>query len=435
MRIGVFGHVGNQNLGDEALIGAVIQNVRRRYPEAEVVGFTRRPSDTRERHGIPAFPIHRMNGRARPWPAARTAVAGSGRGVGAAWEQLRSLLKRVALARWLVRAARRFGGLAVGLPAEVGFLVRAYRNLRGTDLLLVAGSGQLNDYWEGSWGIPLTLFKWALLARATGTKLALLSLGAGPLRTRVGKFFVKQTVRLAAYRSYRDDDSRRCVVALGVRGPHPVVPDLVFSLDVPLAPRAAPVRQRLVVGINPMPWFDDLYYPESDPRLFGTYVQTLATFADWLVERQYTVLFFVTQLVSDPGVIDRVRGLMRASRQLTEPGQVITARVGCFDELLTVLDALDLVVATRYHGTLFSMIRLKPVVSIAYQRKSLELMRDMGQAEYAIAIDELTPAGLQDRFLALEQHRGEIVASLRQQLPGVRSALDTQYDRAFAVLG
>src|SRR2546422_4929461 len=43
----------------------------------------------------------RMNGRARPWPAARTAVAGSGRGVAAAWEQLRSLLKRVSLARWL----------------------------------------------------------------------------------------------------------------------------------------------------------------------------------------------------------------------------------------------------------------------------------------------------------------------------------------------
>jgi len=92
------------------------------------------------------------------------------------------------------------------VPAELGFLVRAYLNLRGTDLLLVAGSGQLNDYWEGPWGIPFTLFKWALLAHATGTKLALLSLGAGPLRTRVGKFFVNQTVRLADYRSYRDDD-------------------------------------------------------------------------------------------------------------------------------------------------------------------------------------------------------------------------------------
>ena len=429
MRIGVLGHVGNQNLGDEALLGAVIQNVRRRYPDAEVIGFTRRPGDTRERHGIAAFPIHRTNGRAAPAPSGDSAAG--------AWERLGSLLKRVPLVRPLVRAARRIGRVVVGVPAELGFLVRAYRNLRGTDLLLVAGSGQLNDYWEGPWGIPFTLFKWALLAHATGTKLALLSLGAGPLRTRVGKFFVKQTVRLADYRSYRDDDSRRCVMALGVPGPHSVVPDLVFSLDVaaPTPPAASPLGRRRVVGINPMPFFDERYYPESDPHVFGAYVQTLAAFADWLVEREYTVRFFATQLFWDHGVIDRVRALMRVEPQASGDGRVIARRIGSFDELVAALDSLDLVVATRYHGTLFAMIRLKPVVSIAYQRKSLELMRDMGQSAYAIAIDQLTLAGLQERFLALERHSAEIVAAVRPKLPVLRAALDTQYDRAFTLLG
>src|SRR2546426_4870880 len=245
VRIGVFGHVGNQNLGDEALIAAVVQNVRRRYPGAELRAFTARPHDTEQRHGIPAFPIRRMNGRpanARP-PSAPARAGGD----------LGARLKRVPLLPVLVRALRRLGTAAQAVILEVPFLVQSYRHLRGTDLLLIAGSQQLNDYWGGPWGFPFTLFKWLLLARASGTKVAFLSVGAGPLRTRLGKFFVKQTLRLAAYRSYRDDDSQRCVAALGIPGEHLVVPDLVFSLEMgrPPAPRA-PAR-RPVVGVNPMP--------------------------------------------------------------------------------------------------------------------------------------------------------------------------------------
>ena len=60
-RIGVFGHVGNGNLGDEAIISVVIQNIKRRYPVAEIYGFTLKPEDTRERHKIAAFPIRRID--------------------------------------------------------------------------------------------------------------------------------------------------------------------------------------------------------------------------------------------------------------------------------------------------------------------------------------------------------------------------------------
>jgi polysaccharide pyruvyl transferase WcaK-like protein len=54
-KIGVFGHVGNENLGDEAIIAAVIQNIRRRYPNAEIYGFTINPEDTRKRHKLRPF--------------------------------------------------------------------------------------------------------------------------------------------------------------------------------------------------------------------------------------------------------------------------------------------------------------------------------------------------------------------------------------------
>jgi len=418
VRIGVFGHVGNQNLGDEALIAAVVENVRRRFPEVELRAFTTRPQDTEQRHGIAAFPIRRMNGG----PVTRAARSES-LGVGG---DLRARLRRVPLLPGLVRAARRLGNAARAVALELRFLVQSYRRLRGTDLLLVAGSQQLNDYWGGPWAFPFTLFKWSLLARASGTRVAFLSVGAGPLETPLGKFFVRQALRLAGYRSFRDDDARRCIMRLGVVGELAVVPDLAFSLTVDAPHRSVPRTERRIVGINPMPVFDDTYYPEHDPRVYGHYVRTLAAFADWLVERGYDVRFFATQLLVDHQVIDDVRHVMKHDGT--------QASVRSFDDLVAVIDGLDLVVATRYHGTLFSLMRRKPVLSIAYHRKSIELMAQMGLAEYAVDIELVTLERLQDRFLALTAQAACVTEALGRRVPAVRAALDTQYARAFGLL-
>ena len=60
LHIGVFGHYGNQNLGDESIIEAVIQNIKNRVPDAKIYGFSIQPEDTRRRYNIEAFPIRKQ---------------------------------------------------------------------------------------------------------------------------------------------------------------------------------------------------------------------------------------------------------------------------------------------------------------------------------------------------------------------------------------
>ena len=146
------------------------------------------------------------------------------------------------------------------------------------------------------------------------------------------------------------------------------------------------------------------------------------------------MLFFATQLLADHPVIDHVRSLMRRGLTFRGEERVIARRIGSFEELVAVIDALDLVVATRYHGTLFTLIRRKPVISIAYQRKSIELMRQVGQGENAIDIGQLTLPALQERFVALEGCGAQSAEAVRRRLPAVREALKAQYDRVFALL-
>ena len=65
-RIGILGHVGIENLGDEATVAAVIQNIRLRYPNAEIYGFTSKPADTQKRHKIRSFPIRMESAHVAP---------------------------------------------------------------------------------------------------------------------------------------------------------------------------------------------------------------------------------------------------------------------------------------------------------------------------------------------------------------------------------
>ena len=255
--VGVLGHVGNKNLGDEALVAAVIQNVKRRYADAEIRGFTINPEDTRQRHGIRAFPIQKeANRHRRPEapPDGRTETQAS-QTESRLMVGIKAASKKVPLLYAFLKGIQKTLQFLRGSIEEARFLYQSYRNLKGTELLIVAGSQQLSDYFGGAWGFPYTLFKWSILARVTGTKVAFVSVGAGPLKSRLSRLFVNCSIRLASYRSYRDQESKKLIEEIGITGENPVFPDLVYSLKIaePQSKSPAPPHSPPIVAINPMP--------------------------------------------------------------------------------------------------------------------------------------------------------------------------------------
>jgi polysaccharide pyruvyl transferase WcaK-like protein len=56
-KVGLLNHMGGGNLGDDATQDAVVQNIKTRWPNAEIFLFSMNPADTRLRHGIPSYPI------------------------------------------------------------------------------------------------------------------------------------------------------------------------------------------------------------------------------------------------------------------------------------------------------------------------------------------------------------------------------------------
>ncbi len=432
--IGVFSHGGTKNLGDEALLATVIQNVRARVPGADVVGFTINPDDTRERHGIAAFPIRQWKpgspGSAEE-PATAVAVpSGPSPRPSVGWKRY---IKAVPGVLATVRALRSTLAIVRSMLREPKFLLDSYRRLSGVELLLVAGSQQLNDNWGGVWGFPLTLYKWSLLARLTGTKVAFLSVGAGPVSSRWSWFLYRRVLRSASYRSYRDAVSSRLVESVGVKGPNPVYPDLVYSLKLPVPPPTSAERGTAIVGANPVPYFDDRYWPESDPGVYRAYVGKVSRFVQWLDNNGYSVLLFPTQVRADLRTIQDIRANLNGAGH--SPRIVAGARVRNIDDLISEIARADFVIASRYHGILLALALNKPVIGVAYHEKCRALLEMAGQGDYVLDIANFRAEDLIEKFQALQANAEQIKKEISQRITLLREALEEQYDAVFGLIG
>ena len=437
-KIGVFNHGGTKNLGDVALLAAVIQNARLRVPNAEIVGFTINPDDTRLRHGITCFPIRytaptSFAACAAASPASEGAEDSNAPAKRSFGQSLKNAVRAIPRVWRLVSALRHCAKAIASIPGELKFLLVSYRRLKGVDLLLAAGGQQLNDGYGGAWGFPFTLLKWAILAKCTGTKVALLSVGAGPLELPLSKFFIKCTLGLVNYRSYRDAISSRMMESMRVKGSHPVYPDLVYSLQLPAPKPADETNERIVVGTNTVPFFDGRYWPTPDPERYQDYVNKIARFAEWLDKSGHAVLFFPTQVRADTLTINDIRHAMNGSRH--SANMMVGRPVNLLEDLVSEISRADLIVANRYHGILISLIMNKPVLGIAYHEKSRALLEQAGQGDYVLSIENFKVEELVERFKAMEVNAPALKKQIAERLAPLRQALDEQYDRVFRMIG
>ena len=62
MKIGISGSYGGLNLGDEAILKSMIEQVRREIPDAEITVFSRNAEDTRRRHKVErTVPVRKLS--------------------------------------------------------------------------------------------------------------------------------------------------------------------------------------------------------------------------------------------------------------------------------------------------------------------------------------------------------------------------------------
>ncbi|MEY2249234.1 polysaccharide pyruvyl transferase family protein [Streptomyces sp. BF23-18] len=388
VRVGVFGLLGSGNLGNDGSLEAVLGYLRDRHPEAAVDALCGGPQAVTARYGIPATRLHWYRGEYRTASRAG-AIAGKG----------------------------------------LGKLVDAFRTagwVRRHDVVIVPGMGVLEATLPlRPWGFPYALFLLCASGRLSGTRVALVGVGAAPIGNRATRTLVRWSARLAAYRSYRDSPSRDAMRAMGVDTTRDEVhPDLAFALPAPPSSAPSDAPGPVCVGVMAFHGGDDDRARAEE--IHRRYLDGTTRFVRTLVEEGRPVRL-VTGDDVDATVVAAILGAV-------DSPLVTVAEAASLADLMKEMAAADSVVATRYHNLICALKAGTPTLALSYAAKSDALMAQMGLDAYCHPAREVDADRLLEQFRALEKDSAGLRRTLADRNRDAVRRLDHQFTALTAAL-
>ncbi|PJN40143.1 hypothetical protein CG747_13795 [Streptomyces sp. CB02959] len=381
LRVGVFGLLGSGNLGNDGSLEAVLGYLRAEHPEAAVDALCGGPEVVSARFGIPATRLHWYRGEYR---TASRAGAVAGKGLGKLVDVFRT-------AAWV----------------------------RRHDVVIVPGMGVLEATLPlRPWGFPYSLFLLCASGRLFGTPVALVGVGAAAIGNRPTRALVRWSARLAAYRSYRDAQSREAIRAMGVDTAGDAVhPDLAFALPTPEASAASDAPGPVCVGVMD-------FHGGNDDRARAEEIH-----------RRYLdgTTLFVRALVEDGRPVRLLTGdgcdapVVAAILDAVDSPLVTAADTASLADLMKETAAADTVVAIRYHNLICALRTGTPTLALSYAAKSDALMDRMGLGAYCHPAREVDTDRLLEQFRALEKRSAELRQTLAERNADATRQLDHQF--------
>jgi polysaccharide pyruvyl transferase WcaK-like protein len=420
-RIVFYGNFGAGNLGNEVTLQTAIEQTLVRCPQAQLLCVCTNPDDVRTRHGIEAV-SSRSHDSSWSWSDLNPGQDGgtpppggqrTGRGFGADLARL----GRIAFHR---------------LPQELAHWFKMLRLMARSDVLLIPGTGIVTDSSCGSLGWPYDMFKLTLAARLCGRRVIFLSVGAGPFRHRLGRWFIRRSLGLAHYRSYRDVDSKHRMEAIGFNTVRDAVcPDLVFGLsrDQLVGKRAEDDLPR-IVGLG----LKDYATPvdETDAQSYGDYLGVMADYVVWLQSRGHAVRLIIGDAQYDTRVREDLIALLEARGATAKPPLLRSDPVPTVDELLRQLRETDAVVSPRFHNLVLALILNKPVIALSDLPKVTALMVDLRLERFCLALGGLKTGALTECFVQLENDAGRLKPYIRDAVEKYRHSVEEQYANIYS---
>lgn len=186
---------------------------------------------------------------------------------------------------------------------------------------------------------------------------------------------------------------------------------------------------RPTIGIGLMA--DQGRYSAAEPQAvtYSNYLDSMARFAEWLLDHDYDIRVFIGDGAGDQEAVHGFRTRLQdqfgdLDNRVTEQGQSPQA-------VLAGLAETDVMVATRFHNVLLSLLMNRPVIAISFHHKCSSLMRQMHLSEYCHEIDQLDADRLIGQFESMQTEVRTMRRTISTKVDEARGLLDEQYNLLF----
>lgn len=387
-RIGFFGLFGIGNFGNDGSLEAMLALVRTARPTAELLCICGKPTTVRQRFGI--------------------------RSVGINWRPKNQILRR--LDRLLLR-----------IPSELATLLHAVRQIIRLDVLVVPGTGILDDFGTGPSGMPYCIFRWCLLARVLGTKVVFVSIGAGPIQHPLSRWLMKTAANMAVYRSYRDDISKNFMNCIGAKVTNDTVcPDIAFGLPAPPTLREPSAEgEPIAIGIGVMSYNGWRGDRARNDAIYGAYLSKLQLFICWLLAEGYRIRIVMGD-GADQQVVESLCSSITPDHSVLRGHLIEAEPAHSLHDVMEQIADIDIMVATRYHNIVCSLKVGRPTLSIGYAEKNDVLLQKMGLGDFCQHIEQLDVELLIQQFQKLAANRKWYEKRIRKNNHQFREMIENQ---------
>lgn len=265
--------------------------------------------------------------------------------------------------------------------------------MEGADLLIVGGGGFIydddarltyEDFRRGRFASFFPYYRAAATAHQRGIPIYFYAVGVGPLVTPGGREITRDVLSLASAITVRDPVSLHELEAAGVSAP------LILLTADPAVRLPSPRRQWArrpegrVVGFIARVWLRfEGDWTVSGRQFFDRYLDWLAAAADHVVERwNATPVFLAGQRLNDDDlevesrIIERMRHADRAW---------LHEEIADYETLNVIVGGLDALVSTRLHPLIMAAISAVPTIGITSRPKVRAFLSTLGLGELAFS--------------------------------------------------
>jgi polysaccharide pyruvyl transferase CsaB len=372
------GYYGFGNAGDEAILAALLGDLRALRPDVTAVVVSGQPAETAARYGVESV----------------------------CWTDLAAI----------VDAAER------------------------SDLIVLGGGGVFHDYWGAQpdrlltrqhGGIPFYA-GFPFLGALTDRAGMLSAVGVGPLFSDEGKALTRLAFEAAEVATVRDPESRDVLASIGLAVDRvPVTADHAFRLpaDREAGRRIVPVTwEPPVIAVCLRNWDVDIWPEAWQPRVSAALDAFVDTHGGSLV-----FVPFQTQPadpLTDDGAVARamVARLRHARRAHVVDGGLPP------EAIAGALAQCDVVLGMRLHALVFAVSAGVPTVVLAYDPKVAHLARRVGLGAHVVPLTDLTSERLLEALQTAWSGRHALRAGLLAASADLEQLAAENAQRAVALL-
>jgi polysaccharide pyruvyl transferase CsaB len=350
-KIFIAGYYGFRNVGDEAVLSAMISSMRSLDPDLLFVVTSEEPEETEREHGVSCV----------------------------RWDDYQAVVT----------------------------------SIMKSDLVLLGGGGLLNSYLEydpslflvpGHRLFSVFIFGVPVLARALGKPCMIYSVGASTIEPAEAREHVRFAVDCCSEVTVRTKRSLEVLRQLGCQGQISVTGDAAFCLsneEIDITDYVGRNVARPLVGVSIRDW----EIRSDQDRTEEAVAEALTTFTSrnggTCVFLPFDTGMSAGELSADDLAIDRV--IKRAGPGLNHVALKGYHKPGVVS---AIISKCDLVMGMRLHSVILSIKNGIPFAALQYDPKVTGMLRDSGMTGYGLDIDGITGPGLLQVMERAYAHRG-----------------------------